>query len=176
MPNGRMQIDPMRAQNYRTQRSELPEDLWQPLYDRSNYAVGGTSLVPFYAVPRGQSSTLLNTFATPATWTAAGKGKTFRDTNMDNSNVVPTKLFKAVGVSWGILHSVVNAAANSIDREVLRGGGYLQFRIVDKDILYLPLIMIPELNPWSSVTTTANATTINSTAGGGGQNVPMYMC
>jgi hypothetical protein len=23
--------DPMRAQTYRTQRAELPEDLWQPL-------------------------------------------------------------------------------------------------------------------------------------------------
>ena len=26
--------DPMKSQEYRTQRSELPEDLWQPLYDR----------------------------------------------------------------------------------------------------------------------------------------------
>lgn len=174
MANGRMPVDPMKAQQYRTQRSELPEDLWQPLYDRSNYAVGGTSLVSFFAVPRGQSATLLSTFAAPATWTAAAKGKTFRDTNMENSNVVPTKLFKAVGASWGILHSVINNATNAVDREILRGGGYLQFRIVDKDILFLPLIMIPELNPWSAISTTANATTINGTAGGGGQNVPMY--
>ncbi len=170
----RMPVDPMRAQSYRTQRAELPEDLWQPLYDRANYPVAGTSLVSFYAIPRGQSATLLNTFAVPGTWTAAAKGKTFRDTNMENANVVPTKLFKAVGVSWGILHSVVNAALNAVDREVLRGAGFLQFRIVDKDIIFLPLVLVPELNPWSAVSTTANGTTINGTAGGGGQNVPMY--
>lgn len=174
MPNGRVPIDPMKAQNYRTQRSELPEDLWQPLYDRVNYPAAGTGLISFYAVPRGQSATLLSAFATPATWTAATKGKTFRDTNMENANVVPTKLFKAVGISWGILHSSVNAALNAVDREVLRGGGYLQFRIVDKDILFLPLSLVPELNPWSAISTTANNTTINGTAGGGGQNVPMY--
>ncbi|MEM4360107.1 MAG: hypothetical protein QXT45_06225 [Candidatus Bilamarchaeaceae archaeon] len=167
-------IDPMRAQQYRTQRAELPEDLWQPLYDRANYPAAGTTLVSFFATPRGQSATLFSTFATPGTWTAAAKGKTFRDTNMENANVVPTKLFKAVGVSWGVLHSSVNSALNAVDREVLRGGGYLQFRIVDKDILFLPLIMIPELNPFSAVSTTATSTTINGTAGGGGQNVPMY--
>lgn len=171
----RVPIDPMRAQEYRTQRAELPEDLWQPLYDRANYPAAGTSLLSFYAIPRGQSATLLNTFVTGTdTWTAAAKGKTFRDTNMENANVVPTKLFKAVGISWGIVHSVVNAVDNAVDREVLRGGGFLQFRIVDKDIIFLPLILIPELNPWSAVSTTVTASTILGTAGGGGQNVPMY--
>lgn len=177
MANGNVMrgpIDPMRAQQYRTQRAELPEDLWQPLYDRANYPATGTSLVSFFSVPRGQSATLLNTFNGTTTWTAASKGKTFRDTNMENANVVPTKMFKAVGVSWGILHSIVNSANNAVDREVLRGGGYLQFRIVDKDILFLPLILIPELNPFSAISTTATSTTINGTAGGGGQNVPMY--
>lgn len=175
MANGVMRpMDPMGAQQYRTQRAELPEDLWQPLYDRANYPVGGTSLITFYSTPRGQSATLLSTFAAPATWTASAKGKTFRDTNMDNASVIPTKLFKAVGVSWGILHSSVNSAANAVDREVLRGGGYLQFRIVDKDILFAPLILVPELNPLVAVSTTANATTINGTAGGGGLGVPMY--
>jgi hypothetical protein len=175
MANGIMRpVDPMGAQQYRTQRAELPEDLWQPLYDRANYPAGGTSLITFYSTPRGQSATLLSTFAAPATWTAASKGKTFRDTNMDNASVIPTKLFKAVGVSWGILHSSVNSANNAVDREVLRGGGYLQFRIVDKDILFAPLILVPELNPLVAVSTTANATTINGTAGGGGLGVPMY--
>ncbi len=167
-------VDPMKAQNYRTQRAELPEDLWQPLYDRANYPAAGNSTIAFFSNPRGQSVTLLSTFATPATWTAAGKSKTFRDTNMENANVVPTKLFKNVGVSWGILHSVINDPNNAVDREVLRGGGFLRYRIVDKDIIFLPLVLIPELNPWSAVSTTATATTINGTAGGGGQNVPMY--
>jgi hypothetical protein len=36
MPQGGIGVDPMKSQQYRTQRSELPEDLWQPLYDRVN--------------------------------------------------------------------------------------------------------------------------------------------
>lgn len=163
--------DPMKSQEYRTQRSELPEDLWQPLYDRANYAAAGTNQVAFFGVPKGQSATLLSTFvAATATWTAAAKSKTYRDTNIENSNVVPTKLFKTVGISWGMYHSVINAALNSVDREAVRGGGYLQFRIVDKDIIFLPLGLIPELNPIAA--TTQNA--VNAYAGGGGQNVPMY--
>ena len=39
--------DPMKAQAYRTQRAELPEDLWQPLYDRVNYPAAGTSALGF---------------------------------------------------------------------------------------------------------------------------------
>ena len=163
--------DPMKSQDYRTQRSELPEDLWQPLYDRANYAVGGSNQVAFFGVPKGQNATLLSTFtAATGTWIAASKSKTYRDTNIENSNVVPTKLFKTVGISWGIYHSVIGAALNSVDREALRGGGFLQFRIVDKDIIFLPLGLIPELNP--IVTTTQTA--VNAYAGGGGQNVPMY--
>ena len=161
----------MKSQEYRTQRSELPEDLWQPLYDRANYAVGGANQVAFFGVPKGQNATLLSTFtAATATWAAAAKSKTYRDTNIENSNVVPTKLFKTVGISWGIYHSVINAALCAVDREALRGGGYLQFRIVDKDIIFLPLGLIPELNPIVTSTQTA----VNAYAGGGGQNVPMY--
>lgn len=163
--------DPMKSQEYRTQRSELPEDLWQPLYDRVNYAVGGANQASFYAVPKGQSATLLSTYtAATFTWAAAAKGKTYRDTNIENSNVVPTKLFKTVGISWGIFHSVLNAAGNAADREVIRQGGFLQFRIVDKDIIFLPLSLIPEVNPMIVSTQTA----VNAYAGGGGQNVPMY--
>lgn len=166
----RMPVDPMKSQEYRTQRSELPEDLWQPLYDRVNYAAAGANQVAFFAVPKGQSATLLSTFAVPQTWTAAAKGKTYRDTNIENSNVVPTKLFKTVGISWGMFHSVINSATNPTDREVIRQGGFLQFRIVDKDIIFLPLSLIPEVNPLTA--TTVNAA--NAYAGGGGQNVPMY--
>lgn len=165
-----MAQDPMKSQDYRTQRSELPEDLWQPLYDRVNYAVGGANQASFFAVPKGQSATLLATFATPQTWTASSKGKTYRDTNIENANVVPTKLFKTVGISWAMFHSVINSATNPTDREVLRQGGYLQFRIVDKDIIFLPLSLIPEVNPIIASTQTA----VNAYAGGGGQNVPMY--
>lgn len=161
--------DPMRAQQYRTQRAEMPEDLWQPLYDRVNYPAAGTSALGFFSSSRGQTATLLSTVAA-GVWTAAAKVKTFRDTNIENSNVVPTKMFKVVGCSIGMLSANQNATNVTRDREIIRGGSYLQFRIVDKDIIFLPLITIPEMNP--VVAATANS--INGTAGGGGQNVPMY--
>jgi hypothetical protein len=161
--------DPMRAQQYRTQRAEMPEDLWQPLYDRVNYPAAGTSALGFFSSSRGQTATLLST-VTAGVWTAAAKVKTFRDTNIENSNVVPTKMFKVVGCSVGMLSANQNSTNVTRDREIIRGGSYLQFRIVDKDIIFLPLITIPEMNPVVSAT----ANSVNGTAGGGGQNVPMY--
>lgn len=161
--------DPMKAQAYRTQRAELPEDLWQPLYDRVNYPAAGTSALGFFSSSRGQSATLLSTVAA-GVWTAATKVKSFRDTNIENSNVVPTKMFKIVGVSVAFLHANQNDGNVTRDREIIRGGSFLQFRIVDKDIIFLPLVTIPEMNP--VVSTTGN--NVNGTAGGGGQNVPMY--
>lgn len=163
------QMDPMRAQQYRTQRAEMPEDLWQPLYDRVNYPAAGTSALGFFSSSRGQSVTLLST-VTAGVWTAAAKVKSFRDTNIENSNVVPTKMFKIVGCSIGFLSANQNSTNVTRDREIIRGGSYMQFRIVDKDIIFLPTITIPEMNP--VVSTTANS--VNGTAGGGGQNVPMY--
>ena len=161
--------DPMRAQQYRTQRAGMPEDLWQPLYDRVNYPAAGTSALGFFSSSRGQTATLLST-VTAGVWTAAAKVKTFRDTNIENSNVVPTKMFKVVGCSVGMLSANQNSTNVTRDREIIRGGSYLQFRIVDKDIIFLPLVTIPEMNP--VVSSTANS--VNGTAGGGGQNVPMY--
>ena len=172
MPRGLVKrggpVDPLKAQGFRTQRAELPEDLWQPLYDRVNYPAAGISELGFFSSPRGQSATLITAGS------AASKVKTYRDTNNENANVVPTKMFKIVGVSLGFIHSDTTAATIADDRAEVRDGGYLQFRIVDKDIIFLPLIAIPEVNPIISVATTATTTNVNSMAGGGGQNVPMY--
>ena len=166
--NNALVRDPMNAQSYRTQRAELPEDLWQPLYDRVNVGTTPASTLGFFSTPRGGSATLI----TQAT--AASKVKTFRDTNIENANVVPTKMFKLVGVSVAYVHSNPDGPDNSQDRIFLRNGGFFQLRIVDKDIIFLPLVMIPELNPIISTSTTVNAITVNAEAGGGGQNVPMY--
>ncbi len=168
--------DPMRAQSFRTQRAELPEDLWQPLYDRSQYAAAGTTQVSFFSTPRGGSATLLTTHTGAGVWSSASRVKTFQDTNIENANVVPTKMFKIVGVSLAYIHqdNAITTVLNASDREALRAGSYIQFRIVDKDIIYLPLVTIPELNPITAVATTVNAATITASAGGGGSNVPMY--
>ena len=159
--------DPLRAQGYKTQNAANPEDLWQPLYDTVNFpAAGTTNQLLFFATPRGQAVNLIVAGAAPAATV-----KSYRDCNIDNAGVVPTKLFKIVGISLAFRHQVEGAANNPIDRDRLRMGGYLKFRIVDKDILYLPLVAIPEINPYVVATTTASL----GTAGGGGANVSMYV-
>lgn len=120
-------------------------------------------------MPRGQSATLIS-----PSGTAAAKSKTYRDTNMDNSSVVPTKLYKFVGISIGYAHNNNILTTNADDRTKIRDNSVLHFKIVDKDILYLPMICIPEVNPMVAVTTTANATTINAYAPGGGLASAMY--
>ncbi len=77
--------DPLKAQGFRTQRAESPEDLWQPLYDRVNYPAIGATQLAFFSTPQGQVAPLILGIGA-----AANKVKTYRDTNMQNANVVPT--------------------------------------------------------------------------------------
>jgi hypothetical protein len=93
---------------------------------------------------------------------------------MDNANVVPTKMFKFVGISMGYISQVPGGATDAADRDRIRNNSWLTFTIVDKTILNIPLLCIPEVNPLVVGATTLNATTILGAAGGGGQNVPMY--
>ncbi len=172
--------DPLQAQNYKTQRADLPEDLWQPLYDRMNIVAtaGGNIANPvlFFTTPRGQSATLITGGAAPA-----AKVKTFRDTNLDTAGVVPTKLFKFVGISVAYVHrqhggvsGSTAATANAADRQLIAEQGWLEFWIVDKPLLYLPLINIPVLNPLTAVASTVNNVTVNADNPGGGQGQMMY--
>lgn len=162
--------DPIAAQNYKTQRGDSPEDLWQPLYDRVNIATTVPSSLGFFSNAQGQTATLI---------LATGAGsvvKGYRDTNIQNSNVVPTKLFKFVGISIGFVQVPTSAAnaTNILDRDLILQGGYLQFKIVDKDILYTPLINLPTINPYAAVSTTANNTNFVASNPGGGQGNLMY--
>ena len=104
---GQITRDPMNANAYRTQRPESPEDIWQPLYDRVNVATSVPTNLSFFAVPRGQSATLIVGVA------AATRTKDYRDTNMDNSNVVPSKLFKILGLSIAYLHTTAAPATDA---------------------------------------------------------------
>jgi hypothetical protein len=140
-----------------------------PLYDRVNYPNAGVTQLAFFSTPRGQAATLITGVAA-----AAAKIKDLRDTNMDNANVVPTKMFKFVGISMGYISQVPGGAADAADRDRIRNNSWLTFTIVDKTILNIPLTCIPEVNPLVVGSTTVNATTILGAAGGGGQNVPMY--
>lgn len=170
--NNIMMRDPLNAQNFRTQRAESPEDLWQPLYDRVNVASASGSVasqLSFFSTPKGQSATLITGTSAPAS-----KTKTYRDTNMDNAGVVPTKMFKFVGISLAFVHQTRQSTTNPADRTLLLDGGYLHFRVVDKDLLYLPLFSIPVLDPISGISTTANSTTMFATNPGGGAGMAMY--
>lgn len=162
----RMLMDPLKAQGFRTQRPESPEDLWQPLYDRVQYPAAGIATLSFFSVPRGGTATLIVNAASVV------KVKTYRDTNIDNSNVVPTKMFKIVGCSIGFAHLHENSQFNPSQRDKWREGSWIKFRIVDKDLIELPIISIPEVNPF--VVGAVGAGVLLGEAGGGGSNVPMY--
>lgn len=163
-----MRVDPLKAVQFRTQRAEDPEDLWQPLYDRVNVATTVPGQVSFFSSQKGQSVTLI---CGATTGTVI---KSYRDTNIETAGVVPSKLYRFGGLSLAFVHADRDAITNSQDRTYIQDGGYLQFRIVDKDILYLPLIAIPVLNPISAIATTSNAVTAVAADGGGGLGVPMY--
>jgi len=89
---------------------------------------------------------------------------------MDSANVVPNKMFLFVGISFAFVHEDESEAANGADRDKIRTGGYLHLRFVDKDILYLPGVFIPESNP--IMTNTTNNSMSTSTVSG--CSTPMY--
>jgi len=147
------------SQKYSTQRPFSPEDLSQPLYDRVRYVSTGSQELAFFAAQKGQQATLgLN-------GTSQVKAKTYRDTNMDNGGVVPTKRYTFIGMAINYIpvqQAVAAAFTVSICDDMLRlkNAGYLEFRIVDKPLLYLPLNQVPESQPIAAVSTTQNAVTV----------------
>jgi hypothetical protein len=141
--------------------------------------------VSFFSVPKGQTANLISTQTSVATTNIStgatlSKTKTYRDTNMDSANVVPTKMFKFVGISIAFVHAIKGEIANGASREMICSGGYMQFRIVDKDLLFLPLIALPELNPVlasfgaGGATAGAAGASVAFAGTGGGPGIPMY--
>jgi hypothetical protein len=166
--------DPINAQQFATQRPLSPEDLAQPLYDRVNYAAGGVASLSFFSQPIGAAVTLNQAGAA-----VVGKVKTYRDTNMENQGVVPTKRFTFIGMAINYLpaqQAFQNALTPRIadDLMTLKNGGWIEFRIVDKPLLYVPLNVIPESNPINSVGTTANNATMIGTGALAAVPYPMY--
>lgn len=156
--------DPMNAAKFSVVNAAKPEDLCQPLYDRVNIATAVPTQVSFFSVQLGGTSTLIRGTAAPAAVT-----KTRRDTNLDTSGVVPTKLYQFFGISVNYIpNSLAVSAAPTVsvgqDIQLLKNNGWIDFKIIDKPILQCPLHMIPETNPITAVASTAN----NSTVVGGG--------
>jgi len=166
--------DPINAQRYSTQRPYSPEDLAQPLYDRVNYPTAGATELRFFTQPLGSIVTLNQAGVALAT-----KNKSYRDTNMDNAGVVPTKRYTFTGLSINYIalqqtYTVANTASIGDDILRLMNGGYIEFRIVDKPLLYVPLNMIPSSNPINSISTTMNASTTMGTGALAALPFPMF--
>ena len=165
--------DPMKAARFRVTNPSRPEDLYQPLYDRVNYAAAGTTQISFFATQLGQQATLIRAGV------AAAVNKTKRDTNLDTSGVIPTKLFQFIGISlcYIPLQQVSNAAnTEAIGDDIMRlkYGGWIDFKIIDKPIIQIPNHMIPETNPITSAATTENVSTVFSSGAQSSVGVPMY--
>lgn len=166
--------DPINAQRYATQRPYSPEDLAQPLYDRINYPAAGATELRCFTQPLGSVVTLNQAGVALAT-----KTKSYRDTNMDNAGVVPTKRYTFTGLSINYVplqqtYTAANTAAIGDDILRLMNGGYIEFRIVDKPLLYVPLNLIPSSNPINSISTTVNASTTMGTGALAAIPFPMF--
>lgn len=151
--------DPINSQLYSTQRMGLPEDLFQPIYDRVNYAAGGAAALSFFSQPQGALVTL------NAGGAAVARNKTYRDTNMQTAGVMASKRFTIIGMAINFIpvqQAVAGAMTARIgdDLLILKNGGWVEFRVGDKPLLYMPMNLIPESNPISSLATTANNVTI----------------
>ncbi len=172
--------DPLGAQQWKTQRADNPEDLYQPLYDRVNLTATAASAIGspinFFTTPKGQSATLITGSAAPA-----AKVKTYRDTNLESAGVSPTKMYLVKGISIGFVHrqhggvsGTLNSSTNAADRDLVMEGGYFHFRVVDKDILFLPLLAMPEINPFAAIAATMNNVVAPVDNHGGGPGIAMY--
>jgi hypothetical protein len=134
----------------------------QPLYDRKQLSttVTLTGEVTFFSTPVGSSDTLIRYE------TAASVAKTKRDTNLPSNGQDPSKDYAVFGVSMALIPNartvLATAAANNIrrDKDNIREGGWLNFKIIDKNILDLPLLLVPEVNAEGGVSTTVNNGTI----------------
>ena len=132
----------------------------QPLYDRKNLAVSLSGDVSFFTIPVGAPDTLIRYE------TAASVNKTKRDTNLPSNGQDPSKDYAVFGVSMALIPAARTVAAVATtrgirrDKDNIREGGWLNFKIIDKNLLDLPLILVPEINAEASVSTTGNDSTI----------------
>lgn len=174
MPPVALRRDPMRANQFSVVNAAKPEDLAQPLYDRVSCASTTVpSQISFFSIQLGGTATLNRGTANAAVT------KTRRDTNLDTSGVVPTKLYQFIGLS--IAYIPQNTTVNSLltksvpsDINLLKNNGWLDFKIIDKPILQIPLLLIPEAQPVNAVSSTENSMSVVSMGITSAVPFPMY--
>ncbi len=135
----------------------------QPLYDRTNLSTSLTGTYLFFSVPKGGSATVIR-FTT-----ATATNKTIRDTNLPQAGADNNRDYLLYGLSMLLIPAAhtpgaTTAATIRSDKDYIREGGVLNFKIGDKQILDSPLTFIPELNAESGASTTASGTTVYSGA------------
>lgn len=125
----------------------------QPLYDRCNYPILGSTSLSFFAVPKGQAAVLTSAIGgIPVAGTNITK--TYRDTNIITPNFMPQYDYMFTSMSVAVF-SVLHLVTDMVDREIIRDNGVFHFRVNAKDILYVPFVYVPEVNPIAFSTMTA---------------------
>lgn len=107
--------------DYRTANTELPEDLYQPLYDTVSVVKGDMS-IDFFKIPYGYRDQVLN------------KIKTKIHTNMDCPSVCPLKMHTLTDIFLKVKPRNIEI----LSWLVIHGG--FKCSIIDKVVLEMPLI------------------------------------
>lgn len=141
----------------------VQEQFDQALYDTVNYPAAGTGSLSFFANPVGTTVTLIRAGAT------GSFAKTKRDTNLTTNGMVSGQLYFVDALSLAYRHEDEGEALNPADRDKIRMGSWIEFKIGSKLIFEMPTYMIPELNPILAASTTVTATSVVASVGGGGQ-------
>jgi len=154
------------------QNINAPEEFDYPLWDRVNYPAAGASQLSFFALPRGQSATLIRAGV------AASVTKTTRDTNLDTPNQINVSARTVRGISLNFIPLALDPTGANTDDvaediQNLLNGGYFQFKVGDKIVCESPLFNLPSFASvvgFAATATTAVATTtsIVSAANRGG--------
>jgi len=158
-------MSPIPNRRYSVLNPNITEYFGQPLYDTANYAAAGQAAVNFFAIPRGQGAFLIPAVGIGAA--VAGVIKTYRDTNMDVAGFTPDKRWELMGMNWSI-RKAADLITDEQDRKWIAQNTWWHFRIGDKDVLYLPTVLVPLVNFTASTTWGAQS------AHAMGANAPIY--
>lgn len=159
---------------FRTQRPEMPVDLWQIVYDRMNIASTVPASIRFFSIALGGSTTLIRGTATGTF------NKTERDTNWSTSGQDINAAYEIHGIGkiYVPLQQAPTAAATvSIPDDIckLDYNGYLNFKTNNVQHAVMPLSLIPSPTSLrlSMATTATNSTMVSG--GGVSSNKEWYM-
>lgn len=142
----------------------------QPVYDRLNLSTSLTGEYPFFTQPIGSNVTLIRYE------TAGTNQKTKRDTNLQNQGADNAREYSVFGMAMALIPTartvLATAATRGIrrDKDNIKEGGWVQFKIVDTTVFEAPLLLIPEVNAEGGVSTTGNDATAFTTV----QQGPMW--